>query len=218
MPKNRKPFAAIPALGIALIVAACGGAPAPAGTPEPASPAVTASEDKELPPPGYGTLRQDDFTIAFQSGGLQIKVTPLDEEVIRLAAPDTYQRLHGLVASRTGPARELGRGGGQRKSPRVFLVSFFTNSQQAQYRPTELYIISRGIQYRPRSIVPLTPGWGREQVMQEQTQSAVYLFDPAIDLDIAFTLQYTNESTLAWAGIGRTLETERSRVLARAKS
>ena len=49
-----------------------------------------------LVPAGYGTLIQDHFTLTLESGPLRVKVTPLAESVIRLAAPDTYERLAGL--------------------------------------------------------------------------------------------------------------------------
>lgn len=51
-----------------------------------------------LVPAGFGTLKQDQFTVSLRSGPLLLKVTPLDESVIRLSAPDTYQKLHSLAA------------------------------------------------------------------------------------------------------------------------
>ena len=48
-------------------------------------------------PPGYGTLLQDQISLRLQRGDLLIKVTPLEEWVIRLTAPDTYDRLRSLV-------------------------------------------------------------------------------------------------------------------------
>jgi hypothetical protein len=205
-----------PALGglaAAILVAACAAAPA---VEEEVAPAV-GSDTQALPPPGYGTLRQDDFTVPLALGPLQIKATPLDESVIRLAAPDTYERLHGLVASRTSWIREMGERAGLRQDPMVFLVSFFTREQQAPYEPTSLQMLSKGMLYRPLGILPLTPEWGRQQVMQEKSQSALYVFDPAIDLDVTFEVEYLGQRSLAWAGIVRVLSSERGRVISRAK-
>ncbi len=171
-----------------------------------------------LPPPGYGTLRQDDFTVPLQSDDTQVKVTPLDEAVIRLAAPDTYQRLHALVASRITLIREMGRNAGLRADASVFLVSFFTYARQAEFAPTELSLLSQGMLYRPIGILPLTPGWGRQQLRQQETQSALYLFDPAIDLDLTFQAEYAGERSLDWTRIIRVLQAERGRVLSRARS
>lgn len=195
-----------------ILLAACSAAP----PPDEASPEL-GSEVQTLPPAGYGTLRQDDFTVALQSRETQLKVTPLDESVIRLAAPDTYQRLHGLVASRRQRVYDAARSAGLRGEPAVFLVSFFTRAQQATYEPTNVQLLSKGMLYRPAGILPLTPEWGRQQVRQEETQSALYVFDPAVDLDVTFEVEYQGMRSLAWAGIIRTLQAERGRVMSRAE-
>lgn len=204
-------------LALAVTIAACVGNPPTddiAGTPVP-----TDQENAEtLPPAGYGTLRQDDFTIALQSEELQIKVTPLNESVIRLAAPDTYQRLHGLVASRIDRVREIAANAGLQEPPKIFLVSFFTRSRQADYKPADLQLLSQGILHRPLGILPITSDWGREQVRQEQTQSALYVFDPAVDLDVAFQVEYSGQRALQWSAILGLLEAEQGRVRSRAKS
>jgi hypothetical protein len=195
-----------------MLLAACSAA----RPPEEASPGF-GSEAETLPPPGYGTLRQDDFTVALQSGNTQLKVTPLDEAVIRLAAPDTYGRLHGLVDSRKQRVADAASSAGLRGEPAVFLVSFFTRAQQATYEPTNVQLLSKGILYRPAGILPLTPEWGRQQVRQEETQSALYVFDPAVDLDVTFEVEYQGTRSLAWAGIIRLLQAERGRVMSRSE-
>jgi hypothetical protein len=208
---TNKPFFVCGAAA-ALLLAACSAA----SPPDEASPGF-GSEAQTLPPPGYGTLRQDDFTVALQSGDTQLKVTPLDEAVIRLAAPDTYQRLHGMVDSRRQRVLDAARSAGLRGEPGVFLVSFFTRARQATYEPTNVQLLSKGILYRPAGILPLTPEWGRQQVWQEETQSALYVFDPAVDLDVTFEVEYQGMRSLAWAGIIRLLQAERGRVMSRAE-
>ena len=202
---------------IAILAAAGLASACSAGSPPGDGPApdVMTPAEEQLPPSGYGTLRQDAFTIAFAQGPLQIKVTPLDESVIRLAAPDTYQRLHGLIASRGERIKELSERSGLRGFPSVFLVSFFTRDKQATYEPTALQMLSKGILYRPVEIMPLTPAWGRQQVMQEETQTALYLFNPDIDLDVSFEVEYQGRRSLAWTAIIRTLQAERARVMGR---
>jgi hypothetical protein len=201
------------AIASAVLVSACSAAP-----PAEEQPAPTRTSDPEmLPPPGYGTLRQDDFTIQFARGPVQIKVTPLDERVIRLAAPDTYQRLHGMVASRSERIRQMAETAGVRGEPKVFLVSFFTREKQASFEPTSLQLLSQGILFFPRGILPLTPEWGRQQLKQEESQSALYLFDPAIDLNVAFEVDYQGARSFGWTQIIRTLQAERGRVVSRVK-
>jgi hypothetical protein len=183
----------------AMLLAACSAA----RPPEEASPGF-GSEAQTLPPPGYGTLRQDDFTVALQSGNTQLKVTPLDEAVI-------------LVDSRKQRVADAASSAGLRGEPAVFLVSFFTRAQQATYEPTNVQLLSKGILYRPAGILPLTPEWGRQQVRQEETQSALYVFDPAVDLDVTFEVEYQGTRSLAWAGIIRLLQAERGRVMSRSE-
>ncbi len=137
----------------------------------------------------------------------------------RLAAPDTYQRLHGLVESRASRIREASLNAGLRREPLVFLVSFFTYARQAEFVPTDLQLVSQGILYRPIGILPLTPEWGRQQLKQEESQSALYLFDPEIDLQVVFQVEYGRggDRALGWGSIIRILEAERARVISRAK-
>jgi hypothetical protein len=140
------------------------------------------------------------------------------EEVIRLAAPDTYQRLKSLRGSRSSQIQDIARRNGLRQEPLVVLVSFFTRQQQEEFFPTEVQILSRGILYFPLGIVPLTPDWGQQQLMQQVTQSALYVFDPAIDLEVVLTVEYRGVQSARWISVVSTLETERARVFARAKS
>lgn len=162
-------------------------------------------------------MRQDDFTIGLSTGSVQIKITPLDESVIRLAAPDTYQRLHGMVAARSERIQQLAETAGIRGEPKVFLVSFFTRDRQATFEPTSLQLLSQGILFFPQGILPLTPDWGRQQLRQEKTESALYLFAPEIDLNVAIEVEYRGARSLAWTSIIRVLQAERGRVVSRAK-
>jgi hypothetical protein len=203
-------------LAAALVISGCSSAPPTDDGTANAQP-VNSSRAEELPPPGYGTLRQDDFTVALQSGAVQLKVTPLAESVIRLAAPDTYQRLHRLVESRSTQIRDLAQRNGLRQDPLVFSVSFFTRDVQIAFDPTDLVVLSRGILFRPMGIIPLTPDWGREQLKQEQLQQALYLFDPAIDLNVFFQVEYGGVIANDWAAVISRLEAERGRVMSRAR-
>lgn len=200
-------------LAVASFAAACSAA---APSDQPADPSARSSSE-ELPPPGFGTLRQDDFTIGMASGAVQIKITPLDESVIRLAAPDTYQRLHGMVASRSDRIRQAAETAGIRGEPKVFLVSFFTRDRQATFEPTSLQLLNQGILYFPQGILPLTPDWGRQQLLQEKTESALYIFAPEIDLNVALEAEYRGTRSYDWSSIIRVLQSERGRVVSRAK-
>ena len=191
------------ALALLTIVAGCGGVGAPAGSTQPTGP----SGERVLVPAGFGTLIQDDFTLTLESGALRVKVTPLAESVIRLAAPDTYERLAGLARSSRAALRS--RAG---VDPSLFLVSLFSRDPTVRYEPESLHILNRGRRYRPEAIHAITPGWGGQRLRQEETQIAVYAFDPAVDLEIALTVEYEDARDGSWAGILTRLELERVRV------
>ena len=195
-----------------LLLSGCGGAEAVAGIGQPVAPAGRASA-AVLVPPGYGTLTQAEFTLVLESGDLQIQITPLAESVIRLAAPDTYQRLASLAAS---AGSSLGSRA-QEESP-LFLVSMFSRAPTITYEPENLHIVNSGLRYRPIAIQAITPGWGGQRLRQEETQIAVYAFDVGIDLEIALMVEYEGASDTSWDSILRELELERARVRGRIRS
>ena len=98
---NRSDWTGWSTLALAIGLAACSAAQtqqAPAGQP-PELESYAAS----LPPPGFGTLRQDAFTVALSSQRVLVKLTPLNEAVIRLAAP--YSTLKATLRSIAGSKR-----------------------------------------------------------------------------------------------------------------
>lgn len=192
-------------LAIALFVVplapGCTIAPAPAADrPEPTA-------DDQLPPPGYGTLLQDDVTISLVSRGLEVKVTPLAESVIRVTAPDTYARLSGIARANREEAPP---------DSRLFLVSFYSTEPGMSFLPDEVQLISRGLRARPSRILPVTPSWGQHQVDQRRAEMAVYAFGPQVDLEAELTLVYGFDETTAWNSILARVQVERGRARARA--
>ena len=163
-----------------------------------------------LVPPGYGTLTQAQFTLQLGTGDLQIQVTPLAESVIRLAAPDTYQRLTSISTS----ARSSLRFRAREESP-LFLVSMFSRAPEITYEPENLHIVNGGLRFRPIAIQAITPGWGGQRLRQQETQLAVYAFDPGIELEITLIVEYEGASDTSWQTILNRLEAERARVRAR---
>lgn len=190
--------------------------PAPAPGPVPPDPGTVAPEaDVDLPEPGYGSLRQDEFSMELTDAALHIKVTPLTEEVIRLAAPDTYERLSALATSRSAEAARMTEGRGAD----LFLVSFFSREADVEYRPEELQLAHRGRSLRPTGIVPLTTGWGRQLLQPQQTQSAIYVFEREFDYELPITLRYGVLQSDDWQRkVLPRLEDERARVASRAGS
>ncbi|MFQ5551024.1 MAG: hypothetical protein ACE5FJ_07300, partial [Gemmatimonadales bacterium] len=52
-----------------------------------------------LPPAGFGTLRQDDITVTLERGSVALRLTPLAEIVLLSLAPDSYAALSQLRES-----------------------------------------------------------------------------------------------------------------------
>lgn len=168
----------------------------------------------ELPPSGFGTLRQDAVTVPLSYGRLLIKTTPLDESVTRMTAPDTYQRLNGLATTHR-PALEQRAFTGDLS---LFLVSFFSYDANITYVPEDLLLSSQGLRFRPRAIDPVTPGFDRRRLNQQETQMAIYAFDAGIDLSVDLVVEYQGTESQAWETIIPVIQAERSKVIARARS
>lgn len=191
-------------------LAAC--APAASSGPGEKAAVGAAGAPAALVPAGYGTLRQDEITVSLRSGPLLLKVTPLAEDVIRLAAPDTYDRLHGLAERRREEADRAITGGG----PQLFLVSFFSYEPDTRFEPESLQLVHQGRLLRARAIQPVTPGWGMQRLQQQETHSAIYVFEPGLDLELPLLVRYGFAESDEWSRIVPRLQIERTRVQARA--
>jgi hypothetical protein len=174
-----------------------------------------AAQGEGLPPAGFGTLRQDQVAIRLTTPNLTVRALPLDERIIRLLAPDTYASLVELRRSRTGDIASASRAAGVDRAT-VFVVTFFGLQPETRFEPDQLYISSQNAFFRPIGVVPVTPRWSEGQLRQREQAVAIYLFEPGITLLQPFTLYYAERSSNAWEATLRTIETERSRVLARA--
>src|SRR5213593_1256707 len=157
-------------------------------------------------PAGYGTLRRDD-----------IQVLPLDEQVIRLLAPDTYRSLKDLSRTRQ-PAIDSLAGQAGVAHPTLVFVMFFGLVPQARFSPEDLNITSRGRLFRPVGMVPLSPRWNSYQLDAREQAVAIYLFDEGISFREDVTVSYQSLANGAWSRSLRALDRERARVLARVRA
>ncbi len=167
-------------------------------------------------PAGYGSLRRDDIVIRFSTGTVEVQVLPLDEQVIRLLAPDTYRSLHALVQSRYNDIAEAATRAAVDKATLV-MVTFLGVVPQARFNPEDLNITSRGRLFRPAAIVPLSPTWSSFQLDARQQAAAIYLFDPGSSVREQLTVSYQGLSSDSWNNSIRLLDQERARVKARAQ-
>lgn len=170
----------------------------------------------DLPPAGFGTLRQDQIAVRLATGNLAVRALPLDERVIRLLAPDAYRSLHELVVSRAGDIAAVARGAGQ-DSLVAFMVTFFGLQPLVRFNPDQVYVASQNRVFRPVGIVPLTPRWSEGAVDQRQQAVAIYLFEPGVDALRPLQVSYGSETADTWSTTLRLLDAERARVLSRAQ-
>lgn len=179
------------------------------------APAPAHAQATDLPPAGFGTLRQDQIAVRIATENLVVRALPLDERVTRLLAPDAYRSLHELGRTRAGDIAAAARSAGH-DSVVAFLVTYFGLQPQVRFNPDQFYISSQNIFFRPIGIVPLTPRWSEYQVDQRQQALAIYLFEPGIAVLQPLVVFYGDRTSAAWELTLRVLQSERARVLARA--
>jgi hypothetical protein len=178
--------------------------------------AATLLTVQDTVPTGYGSLRRDDIAIRFRTPQVEIQLLPLDEQVIRLLAPDTYRSLASLLRTRKAELERASANGGVTE-PAIWMVTFFGVVPQARFTPDEVNITSRGRLFRPVGIVPIAPQWQSQQLEAREQAAALYVFGDGIGLFEQLTVSYQGQSNDAWARAVPVLERERARVLARAK-
>lgn len=188
---------------LVVLAASCMPASTAPGPPGPAVPPGETGREAALPP-GFGSLRLDEVSLDLSVDGLRIRVTPLDERITRLTAPDTWER---LAAAR---ARVESR-------HTVFLVAVETERPGgADFDPLDLEITRRGTTYRAVDIQPLTGGWRTGHLDQRSPQQALYLFPDDIDPTEEWAVRFGGVGNEGWGARLPQLDAERARVRARA--
>ena len=197
------------------VVACAGGTQSAAGQSQTLTPIADDTTGRATVPVGYGTLRQDDIAIRMELPGLIVRAIPLEENLIRLLTSDSYRALRELQESnKQAIAAVTRRTGGQ--TPDLWYVSFYGVSPDVHFSPMELVITSSGRDFRPLEVIPLSSGFGEQRLKQREAQSAIYLFDEAIDLDQPLSVSFQNIRDDSWEQILTRVERERALVRARA--
>ncbi|HEV7388123.1 MAG TPA: hypothetical protein VGN73_05865 [Gemmatimonadaceae bacterium] len=202
--------------GAITVLSACAtGAPAASAQQTTLTPIGEDSTGRGSVPVGFGTLRQDDIAIRMELPGLIVRAIPLDENLIRLLTPDSYRALRELQESNKQSIAAVTRRTGGRE-PDLWYVSFYGVQPDVHFSPMELVITSSGRDFRPLEVVPLSSGFGEQRLKQREAQSAIYLFDEAIDLDQPLSVSFQNLRDDSWEQILTRIERERALVRARA--
>jgi hypothetical protein len=182
-----------------------------------ATPAVASADTDAsgLVPAGFGTLRQDDIAIKLQLSDVLVKLIPLEESVIRTLSPDSYRALRELAESRRPAIARLATQHGLVRGS-VWYVSFYGLAPEARFSPLELTVSSAGRDFRPVEVIPLSSGFGSQRLQPRETQSALYLFDDALDVNQPLSVSLSGQQSISWATTLRTIERERALIRSRA--
>jgi len=180
--------------------------------------AVVDTLDPNFVPPGFGSLRQDDIALKVTpSSGLQVRAIPLDERVIRLLSPDSYKALREQLNSKQAAIQAV-RERNRLPSYSLWVVSFFALEQgETRLSPQEFIISNTGRDFRPLDVLPMTPGFGEYRLRQREVQTAVLVFDGALDVfqPTSATIEGQTSAT-DWGRVLQLIERERSLVRSRA--
>ena len=217
--------AALAAVALAGVQAACTGAGSTSQAPSPtrAGDSVTSGTRRPGPdtlpglvPPGFGTLKQEDLSLRMRSSNLQVRAVPLDESIIRLMSPDSYRALSELKRSKRDAIASVTRRVGSRELS-LWYVSFFAVERgETRFSPREFIITNVGRDFRPLDVIPLTPRFGEQRLRQNERQDAIYAFDGQIDVHQPLTIAYETARNDDWAGLLPQIERERALVRSRA--
>jgi hypothetical protein len=202
------------AAAVAWASLACASAPRGAAPDPPADPTRQQNATTDLPI-GFGTLRQEDLALRIQLPAVVVRAIPLDESVIRVLSPDSYRALHDLVTSREAELGERARRYGVRE-PSLWYFSYYGVQPDARFSPEEVVITSAGRVFRPLSIVPLTTGFGEQRLEQRGVQTAIYVFDEGVDVNLPLVVTVQGTPSAGWESNLRRIERERALVRSRA--
>lgn len=212
------PRALAVALAASAVLVASVGPRAAAQTPPAGASADTL--DPNYVPAGFGSLKQDDIALKIApSGGLQVRAVPVDERMIRLLSPDSYRALREVVASKEkalATVRERNR----LPSYSLWYVSFFALEQgETRFSPQEFIISNTGRDFRPIDVLPLSAGFGEYRLKQREVQSALFVFDGALDVNQPTTAMMEGiASATDWNRVMQVVERERALVRSRANA
>jgi glycosyltransferase involved in cell wall biosynthesis len=177
-----------------------------------ASPASLRAQDSI--PGGYGSLKRDDIAVTLTTDQVEMQVLPLDEQVIRLLAPDTWRSLDALIAGRRAAIDSIAQRAGTMR-PTLVMVTFYGLVAGARFSPEVINLTCRGQLFRPLGVVPLSPRWSSNQLNAREQAVAIFVFDEGISVREDLTVSYGPLSSDQWSRSARLLDQERARVRAR---
>lgn len=171
-----------------------------------------------LIPAGFGTLKLDDIAVKLQFPDVLVKMTPLDESVIRTLSKDSYGSLRDLVESKRTRIRAAAEQRGLRR-PSLWYGEFYGLAPDAKFSPLEVTISVSGRDYQPIEVIPITPGFGEQRLALRARQSAIYLFEDAVDVNqpIVVAVGALRSGPGTWTATLQGIERERALIRSRSQ-
>ena len=201
---------------------ACSSPSSSTAQPQPGIPTRVSrdSTSASLVPPNFGTLKQEDISIALQQNGVRITAIPLDENVIRTLAPDSYRALHATLETKRQQIMQRASLRGIHE-PRVWYVVFTGLVPDARFIPTDITVTSGGREYRPIDVIGLSNGFSEQRLQPRETQKGLLVFDESLDVGQPIVVIMGSERNSDWStdrsdSILSRIEAERAQIRARA--
>ena len=163
-----------------------------------------------------GTLNSETITLRLRSGSLEISFIPLDEQLIRLLAPNSYLSYHSLLTNQAVRLDSLARYSGVRE-PGVALVSFHALAPNTRFDPQLLTVNVQGQPFRAVGVLPMSGTFSNQQLDTGGSTSALFVFAKAIPLNQPFTVAYQEGVSEDWDRRLTRLDNERARILGRTR-
>lgn len=144
---------------------------------------------------GTGVLETDDISTVLEGEGLWIRITPLDDAILKYSTDDTRRTYTTITMSHP----ELSEYPDSKK----FLVLFQGRKEpEVYFEPTELEIFQQGNRFRPEKIIPHTSTFDKRILKFYGTpEMAIYVFSKEIDLEFPIIFKYRTLENKDWERI-----------------
>jgi hypothetical protein len=180
-----------------ILVSACAAAPLRDGA---VAPRAGGPPDQFEP---AGSLRLEQISVALRVGAVELRLTPLEQRVLRLAAPDLRNRLQTLAAeSKAYESRE--------RTP--LLVTFTSTARDHSFSPTELRLEVGSRRLEVLEVIPVTPGWDEQRLRPREPAAALFIVGGRLDAFAPFRVLYGGTVTDGWRDVIPVLQAEERRV------
>jgi hypothetical protein len=156
-----------------------------------------------------GVLETEDISVILQGSGLWIKITPMEDEILRYCTKDTRRTYSSMLKAQGGSLFENGEVG-----YKVFFVQFQGRSDNEIYfDPTELNIVHQGKLFQPERILPISSTFGKRiLILYGNPEMAIYAFSKDIDLGLSLEFKYKDLRSNKWEEIIQTVEDSKLQV------